>query len=365
MLNQVSVTIAIPWTIAGFLGFLVFLLIYFILNPEKAEKWKSIFAKLFSFTRNRKIEKIHISKDIQSKLNIYRKKINKECKDLIPFKTDIRFLNPLSFDKESIEHHENKVILILKNSKNQDENFVRATKFSVENTLIPNSRRYINPLLLKSLDMQFIKNLISKVDKSKLNFYLDNYFFLELENNTHLEDIINTLDILTEGGAFTRILLNELKQYGSQLFPRKSTDEYYEEVDGFFKMIKEFAYKKSGEDINPNYNGKFINASIVMIGKSFKLYTKNGDVNTTPYMNWIFNCEDKGIKSIYLLGRDSTIIAVQMISSLLDLMSERFQMISKSVYRIKTGNKNVYKSLLRKEKKSKAICIHYLINNNL
>jgi len=335
--------------------------IYFLFHPEKVEKWFAIIAKLFSFT-SKKVEKIHISKDIQSKLNIYRKEVNKECEGLVPSKTKVKFLNPMSFGEDRVEHHEDKVIIIMKNRKNQDENFVKASLFCVENTLIPNARRYVDPQLMKSVDLQFVKNLIAKVDKAKLNYYIDNHLSIQLENNNELVENINILDLLSERGVFTRILLKVLRDYGLQFFPRPSIPGHYEEPRIFFEKIKEFANKKPGEDINPTFKGKHIKISIIMIGRSAKVFTEAGDVNVSPYMTWIFSCEDKGINSIFLLARDRTIIAAQHIAGLLDLMPERFEMVANSVYSVKIKNKY---SLKDRDKKSKAICINYIIKENL
>ena len=354
-------------TIIGFVtswsltGVFAIILIHFLFHPEKIEKWVALIAKLFSFT-SKKVEKIHISKDIQSKLNIYRKGVNKESEGLVPFKANVKFINPMSFGEDRVEHHEDKVIIIMKNRKNQDENFVKASLFCVENTLIPNARRYVDPQLMKSIDLQFVKNLIADVDKAKLNYYIDNHLSIQLENNNELVENINILDLLSETGVFTRIFLKVLRDYGLQHFPHPSIPEHYEEPRIFFEKIKEFANRKSGEDVNPTLEGKHIKISIIMIGRPTKVFTETGDVNVSPYMKWIFSCEDKGINSIFLLARDRTIIAAKHITYLLDLMPDRFEMVANSVYSVKIKNKY---SLKDRDKKSKVICTHYIIKENL
>jgi len=355
---SIIISLVSSWSISGFVIILFF---YFAFNPEKAEKWIALLTRLFSFA-SKKVEKIHISKDIQSKLNIYRKEVNNECKDLIPFKISVKFLNPVNFGEDRVEHYEDKVIIIMKDRKNQDENFVKASLFCVEHTLIPNARRYLDPLLMKSVDLQFVKNLIADVDKAKLNYFIDNHLSMHIEDNNEIAENINILDLLSERGVFTRIFLKVLREYGLQFFPRPSIPEHYKEPRIFFEKIKEFANKKSGENINPTFEGDYIKVSIIMIGRSSKVFTETGDVNISPYMKWIFNCEDMGINSIFLLARDRTIIAVQHIASLLDQMSERFEMVGNSVYSSKINN-NL--SLKKRNSESKAICMHYLIKQNL
>ena len=237
--------------------------------------------------------------------------------------------------------------------------------FSVKDILIPNSRRYIGSHLMNSVDLQFVKNLIFNQNKSKLNYFIDNYLSPKLDDDEKLEENINILEILTERGVFTRILLKEIKDYGLRFYPQTSTKAHFKEPKMFFEKIKEFAHKKAGEDVNPTFDGSNIKISMGMIGRYGKIFTKNGDLNLDPYIQWIFNCEDKGISSIYLLARDRTILAVQNIAAFLDQMSDRFEMVTNSVYTIKIrDNKILLKPRIGK-KEHKAICIHYYIKNNL
>jgi len=341
------INIIVSWSISGiFLS----ILIYFLLNPEKVEKWGSIFAKLFSFF-SIKAEKFQISKDIQSKLNLFRKEINRECENLIPCKTEIKFINPLG--KETIEHKEKKIIIILKNRKNQDENLVRAAVFCVENTLIPYARRYIEEHLRRSIDLQFIKNFIFSKDKNKLNYYIENYLNPELKRNNFLKNKIRILEKLSNQGIFTRILLKELKNYGLNFYSNLPQKAHFEESNYFFDKLRELAEKKKGENINPTYNGQYIKMSIVLIGRFHTIF-KGFRIITSPYIKWIYSCEKNGIKSVYLLAWRTNIFVAEKIAKRLDQMPERFQMISKSEYLVKI-----------KIKKVKAICMHYQILKNV
>jgi len=349
------------WSITGVS---VILLIYFLTHPEKVEKWESILASWFSFT-GKKFKKIHISKDIQSKINTYRKEINKECEGLIPFKTSIKFINPFSFEKERVEHKEDKVIVVLKDKKNQDENFVRASMFSIKDILIPNSRRYIEPHLMNSIDLQFVKNLIFNQNKSKLNYFIDNHLSPKLDEDEKLKENINILEVLTERGVFTRILLKEIKDYGLKYYPEPPNIEYFKEPTSFFEKIKEFAYKKAGEDINPTFRGTNIKIGIVMIGRYSKVFTRTGDLNLDPYIQWVFKCEEEGISSIYILARDRTTLAAQNIAAILDQMPDRFEMVNNSVYTSKIRDHKILLKPRIEKKEHKAICIHYYIKNNL
>lgn len=338
-----------PWAISIIL---LGLLIYFLINPEKVEKWGKIFSRFFSFA-SKKIEKHYIAKDIELGINSFRKDINNECKDLIPYETEIRFIKPSSFKKESTEHFEDKVIIFMKDRHNQDENFVNAAMMSTEQTVIPNSRYYIDPLVMKSVDLQYVKNLIISKNKNKLSCYIDNFFAPEIEKSKEIEKNIQVLEKLTEQGVFTRILLQELKDYGLLFYPKSSNRSIIEESKEFFNVISELAYKKQHEDVRLSFIGSFLKIGFVLVGIATKVFTPRG-INISPYKQRIFKYEKDGIKTVYLLAWSVNTIAAKKLSEVLELIPERFEKISESSFKVR----------LRNKKKIEAVCIRYRILKN-
>jgi len=339
-----------PWAI---IIVLVGFIIYFLINPDKVEKWGSLISRFFSFT-SKKIEKHYIAKDIEYRINSFGKDINDECKDLVPYETEIRFIKPSSFKKESSEHLEDKVIIFMKDRHNQDENFVNAAIVSTEQTLIPNSRYYIEPMVMKSIDLQFVKNLIITKNNNKLSCYIDNFFAPEIEKSNVIEENVQVLERLTEQGVFTRILLQELKDYGMIFYPKSSNNSIIKESKHFFDVLSELAYKKRHEDVRLNFIGNYLKIGFILIGITGKVFKPKG-VNISPYKQRIFKYEEEGIKTVYLLAWGVNTIAAKKLSNELDLMPEKFQKISESSYKIKIGNL----------KKTDAVCIRYGILKNL
>lgn len=340
------VLISAPWIIFPAV------IIYFLLNPEKVEKWASIFAKLFSSV-SKGMEKHYISKDIEYKINSFRKKINKECEGLIPYKTEIKFIKPASIRSETEEHRKDKLIIILKNKQNQDENFVRAAMRSTKKTLMPNSRRYIDPALMKSIDLEFVKNLIFNNNKILLNYYIDNCLGPELKDDDTLEEIMRILDKLSEKGVFTRMFLQELREYGLKFYPKVSKPNHFKEPKEYFNRLEEFANKEHQVDIKLNFIGEHIKMGIILIGRPEKLF-KPGGVNINPYIQRIFKYEDNGIKTVYLLALSKNIFALEKISKMLDLMLDRFEKAAESDYNIEINGKTFISK-----------CIRYFILQNL
>ncbi len=299
------------------------------------------------------MEKAHISKDIQFKLNSYRKEMNKECEDLIPYKTEIKFVRPTSIRHEIIKYRDKKLIIIMKNKKNQDENFIKAALISTEQSLIPNARRYIDNQLMRSIDLQYVKNLIVSNKKILMNYFIDKCLGPELKDNENLETSLRILQKLSERGVFTRILLQEFKEYGMNFYPALSKEEYLKEPKNFFGALKELANKEHQVDINPDFIGKYIKVSLILIGRPHVIF-RHGEIDVGPYINWIFKCEEKGAKTAYLLAIGKNILAIKRINKQLDLMPNRFKKSSESNFNIQFDNKQF-----------KARCTRYYFLNNI
>jgi len=335
----------------GIVIILIGIIIYFIINPEKVEKWSSMFARAFSFL-GKKIEKQYISKDIQFKINSFGKEINKECKDLIPYKTEIKFINPSGFKKESCQHIREKVIIFMKDRHNQDENFIKAAVMSTEKTLIPNSRNYIDKDLMKSVDLQFVKNMIVSKNKSKLNSYVDKYFSPEIQKKKILIENVQILEKMTEQGIFTRILLKELKAYGMNFYPKSTDQKIIKETKSFFESLKELAYKKHHEDVKLQFYGLYIKVSFILVGITSKVFKPRG-INTEPYKQRAFLCEDEGIKTIYILAWGLNTVAAKRLTEELLITPNRFEKVSENEFKVKINNKKI-----------EAVCIGFKILKN-
>ena len=334
-----------PWVLL--LALILFICIY----PEKVEKIASLFYKLFS-SYSIRMEKAHISKDIQFKLNSFRKEMNKECEDLVPYKTEIKFVRPTSIRHEIIKHKDKKLVIIMKNKKNQDENFIKAALISTEKSLIPNARRYVDNQLMRSIDLQYVKNMIITNKKILMNYFIDKCLGPELKDNENLETSLRILQKLSEQGVFTRILLQELKDYGMNFYPALSKEENLKEPKRFFKSLEELANKEHQVDINPDFIGEHIRVSLILVGRPHVIF-KRGGMNINPYINWIFKCEEKGAKTAYLLAIGNNIKAIKTICNRLDLMPERYKKSSESNYNAQFNNKQY-----------KARCTRYYILKN-
>src|SRR5437879_5298158 len=97
---------------------LVGIIIYMLKNPEKVERWSSIFARLFSKI-SKKAERHSVSADIQSRLSSYIR--NYAVEGVLPYGLRFKWIDGANFDSYV---KDGDVIVIMDVHQNNARNFV-------------------------------------------------------------------------------------------------------------------------------------------------------------------------------------------------------------------------------------------------
>lgn len=327
---------SIPWAV--FVG----LLLYFIKNPEKAEKWYSIIARSLSFL-SLKLEKSGVAKDIESDINSFARKINLQGKEsVVPYDVKIKWVEET--DRESFVR-EGKVIVRMRHHDNQAKNFLYALLEWVGKGLIPEARHFLDEVVLRAADLAFINNVLT--DKKRYDvrqLFLDEVYDPEVEKGSLLQRYCKTFNTLSNIGLFTGIVLEEFSALGKRLgatIPDKKTKF---ETIGFVEMLEKLARKKRGEDVSPNYDGENIRCSVVLIARHDTYYM----YGLSPYLGYINKCCKKGIRSFYVCAIGSVnIMIVRKIRDAYEA-SKEISVVSENVSKL-DGNRAMVLHMRRRE----------------
>ncbi|RLI74982.1 hypothetical protein DRP04_13975 [Archaeoglobales archaeon] len=278
---------------------LIFIVIYLLLNPEKAEKWGSLIYKGLCYFSS-KAEKRYIALNIQGSINSFQKEINRELEDLLPYGVKIDWVSedvsPESFITEG------KVVIRLGYHKNQDENVIRVVSEYISKALIPEIKPYLSEEIRQAIDFSMIKRLLYNEAPNALNRFYDAYYKPEIENKPQIKDLCEIIEAIDSNGWFTRIFLRELKELGTQFHsrfpdPDASIDN---EVRDFLQFLYVIATKKPGEDVKLNFDGEHIKVAIILVARAEAS-------SIDPHKKRILGCIQTGIKSIYLSARGANV----------------------------------------------------------
>lgn len=293
---------SLPWAA------LVGLLLYFIKNPEKAEKWGSIIAKSLSFLSSR-IERFSVARDIQSDINSFAKKLRFGSESsIVPYGVRVNWVKNMT--REAFVK-DGKVVIKMAHHENQARNFLYATMEWVDRGLIPESRNLVDKSILQALDFAFInKTLIESKRHDSKQIFFDEIFEPQVKRGSLIERYCSILGELDKIGLFVGVVLPEYALLGRKLGSVIPDEKVKLETIYFFNMLEKLARKRHGKDVNPNYVGEYINCYIVLIART-ETYAMYG---LEPYLGFINKCCREGARSLYVCAiGDSNVSVVKRI----------------------------------------------------
>ncbi|EMK00162.1 hypothetical protein AB3N61_18650 [Leptospira sp. WS58.C1] len=279
----------------------LFIIIYQIVkNPDIVEKWASLIYKLFTqigifagWARKR-----YIQRDIQSRINIFVRRIVASIPQMEFKKCRIDWVDLDKIDKKTFLEND-QVIIRLSNKAEDNENFVHATYHFVSTSLLMKAKRYISPSQRESLDLFVTGKIIEEEKIAVRDYYLENYAFPNfLKASGKIKEYYEKYQIIEELGHFYTILLNELDLIGGKVYGKVKDASLIVEVDQLIEFLLELADKKVGEDKNLNFQRPNSNLAVVIVGKNIK-------VHETPevYERYINGkILPNNFNSIYLVG---------------------------------------------------------------
>lgn len=322
-------------TSAAWIAIAVFLFSKLYHTPEKLEKWASIINRLFSWV-SLGFKKRGVAGDIQADLRKTSRLINSQVsKEILPYGFKIKWVDE---ETRNAFVKNKEVVVRMKHHRNQAKNFMYATLSYVDFGLIPDVRHLINKNVIRAVELVFSNKIFLDNNRHDVSqIFFNEIFNKEVKKTSTLERYCNIMDGLDSNGLFTRIALKELSELEQNVpsgIPRK---EVTGETVGFIKMLERLVRKRPGIDITPDYNGKFIKCSIVLVAK-YEAYLLKG---IRPHLNFINNSIKKGIKTFYICARgDKNISIAKEIAGAYD-GSEELVITTGEPYSVKRDEKQI------------------------
>jgi len=294
---------SIPWAI---------IIIYVLKNPEKAEKWYSILARIFSFFGKR-AELAHVASDIQADINLSAKEINtKAMEPVMPYGVKIEWANDITREAFIAS---NEVVVRMRYHKNQARNFLYATLSYVEEGLIPFARPHVDKVVLKATQYHAARKMMTRRNRhSSLKIFYDEFFEPEKAKEPALENYFKTMDSIDENGLFETILLHEFLDLGLEMFNRSPRADVMNETRDFVHFMNAIVTKEPDEDVPIVFNGAKIYVHISLIDRA--IYLQQG---IKPYVDDIMNLREEKVKSVYLCAMSHVpVLAAKGIATFLE-----------------------------------------------
>ena len=281
---------------------LIIILWFFLKNPEKVEKWASMFLKLGAYV-SKKAERSYMATNIQASICEKRKKMGLYG-DVFEYGVKIEWTNE---ETAETDLKENKVLIMMKPFRSQAKNLASVVSLFVPQAVLPKARSYVDKELMKSIDYTLSKSLLED-NPTALQYYTNR----EIEEMS--EDVKKFLETITpihSIGRLTRIIIPELQNL-SKLFPTETNQKIQEETVKFVEEVNKFE-THTGSIENKGigvFSGKNIKMAIVPVGSRQKLMS----TGITSHLQFIENRIAEGITHFFIVSTRGSIYPKKLIT---------------------------------------------------
>lgn len=279
--------------------FLICKLINIIIDEDKASAFRAkIYKSLFTLTGRREQENRYIRNDINSKLNLARKKIN-YTSEILPRSVDIEWVD--GEGKESYKIKEGEFVVCLDSSASQEKNIVRLANEIVKNTSLIGLHRILSTDLDELFKLNITKNLLKAInDKKVMDYFFTDEYVPSVKSSVERESINNKIIEVDERGMFTRILLSELYDFSQRIYGMEPRPYMLGEVESLLTFLYNIANKQYHQDVPLLLELAHIRTSLILVADTSKILAQGIE----PYLKCAIYRSEKQLYSIYLVVWD-------------------------------------------------------------
>ena len=240
-----------------------------------------------------------VKNELEGELNAALKEFNREGAGFIDHEIKVEWLTPSSEAKD-LFFRSGKAYLRLGFSENNDRNLAEAALAFCREGLVPSTRQYIPPPFMRAIDLVFVDEILERRQAHMSRAYFTQEVIpREVDLMPEVDDYIDTLDLISQHGLFTRVLLPELRDYSGYVPARMALDRHHHYVEMFMRFLERTARSRETRTRTRLLHvGAVTRVAIVLVGIPGKLRFEG----TRPYVRRAAMHNSGGARTVYLLG---------------------------------------------------------------
>lgn len=297
MADHVSILLQLVSALGASTMTTIGIIIYLLLNLDKAESLGAKFAKIFSYVTMR-AERHAIAADIQSKIRRYRKDnaVGEIMKHGIKFKwvTDKSDLS--SYIKDD------NVVVLMSLHKNEAENFFNAIVQYTRLAVLPGVQNDIPSKTLTPIMLLMQDKIIREQRPEALPMFRDSILPTAIKENPTIESTMDKLTQVDKRGWFIPIYLNELQYVGSRLY-ELNDDKKDKILNDFLDFLINIIKYSPTSKPALSFKNQIFGLDILLVAKWWKAESDN----VGAYTHQAKQAMLKELDSIYVVGSGPTI----------------------------------------------------------
>ena len=280
----------IEYALGGVATLVIIIIIIVFVNPDKLEKWMSIFARI-----KPRAGALATKYEIQSKINSFAADMAKMTD--VEF-TKIRLKWAATGHDDDIHLEDGSVILVMRDRGYKNKNFIHVALFYTSNMLLRNTKRHISQKQAKALDLYTAKKLIENQSEEAMQIFMTDFLSKHLADKK-IKDLFTKFITIDATGYYSRILLKELYYLGIKQFFVADKRHITEEVNYLILFLEAFANREVGDSVTKDtFTGKYTHCSIKIVSSASTRLSQRYDVPIRK----IVETFELGVENVYVIG---------------------------------------------------------------
>ncbi len=276
------------------IGITLLVVWYFLRNPEKFEKWISMFAWALAYVW-KNFDYFATRIEIQGKINSFVTSLETNTSTTFP-RVSLRWT---AKGDEEIVWEEGGAIIVMRDRNHRNKNLIHAAYLFTASALLKKSARHLSKTQKTSIDLFSTKLILEREAVSAVEQFMSDYFVPELDRNDSARLFIQQYVRIERLGVFFPILIQELSYLGGKVFLSKPSSDVIKEVKGLIDFLETFSQREVGDTTTPDtFVGKYMKCAIRIVAS--KMVMERGDI--TSHKERINSCVRTKTENIYIIG---------------------------------------------------------------
>ena len=286
----------------GPIGILIVVLIFVIWQPEKTEKMAGWLLGLFNFGIKR-LRQRSIKSSIQGRISAFARSMNEQVNGIMPYNVRLNFVKEI--DRTELDPDKQVVIVRIRDNLDDDRNLVHSMMAFCSIGVVPQARQFLSKSMNAAIDVTVTRKLLNNLKHYGALQYLYEEVLAEGDGDEAKarEEFCRMFDALDENGLFTRVFLEEMRDFGARVASRYPTPFHNAEAVQFAEYVYNFIMRPSGHDMEEiGYDGNYISTAFVPVG-TLETMVSGGE---EPYLRHITRLSDANYQRAYLIARGAS-----------------------------------------------------------
>ena len=291
------------WGFVGILILVIASLIKTLMDEDLSARLRArIYKVLYLLTRKKEVEKRYVANDINSRINLARRKLHFGS-EILPRAVKVEWISDNG--GQTYDLKEGEFVVRLDPAKLQEANIVRLATAVVQRTSCLGVRHLMEREIIDAVDLNLVRNILREVgDRKILDWFFSNEYKPRVAQNPKMSEWSKCIVEIDERGLFTKIFLVELDAFAKRIHGMPPRPYMVGSIEGLVRFLYRISTKQLGQDVPLDYLRAYIKIGVLLVAQTSKLLEQGIE----PYVKAMNIRLEKEFDSVYIIILDKEML---------------------------------------------------------